>query len=58
MGWSLGIKVFGVSLAGAQGKELHLLLCLPTEMFFGLHSRMDFNVPLCPSQSQFFPVNL
>lgn len=33
MGSSHGIKVFGVSLAGAQGRELHLPLCLPTEMF-------------------------
>lgn len=33
MGSSHGIKVFGVSLAGAQGRELHLQLCLPTEMF-------------------------
>lgn len=29
-GWSrCGIKVFGVFLAGAQGRELHLPLCLP-----------------------------
>lgn len=28
-GWSCcGIKVFGVFLAGAQGRELHLPLCL------------------------------